>query len=111
MMAAPKSVDVRRPHVMVQAGNAGDVGEVERSELLFIVRGATAEAMLVEWDVASSAQNGAANFYSWFSDCEETYIRLWLSRAASSDRPPPQSSEITDAPCVVFVSSHSLQWD
>jgi glucan 1,3-beta-glucosidase len=51
------------PSVMVQVGNAGDEGVIEISDMLFTVKGATAGAILMEWNVHESSQ-GSGTFYS-----------------------------------------------
>ncbi|KAJ6263043.1 Glucan 1,3-beta-glucosidase [Drechslerella dactyloides] len=52
--------DANSPKVMVQVGNAGDKGVVEMSDFLFTVKGATAGAILVEWNVHETTQGSAA---------------------------------------------------
>jgi hypothetical protein len=54
--------DMQAPKVMVQVGNKGDVGSLEIVEMLFSVKGATAGAILMEWNVAA-AENGAAGMW------------------------------------------------
>ena len=44
------------PQVMVQVGNAGDSGVIQISDMLFTVKGATAGAILMEWNVHQSSQ-------------------------------------------------------
>jgi glucan 1,3-beta-glucosidase len=44
------------PTVMVQVGNAGDSGVIEISDMLFTVKGPTAGAILMEWNVHESSQ-------------------------------------------------------
>lgn len=48
--------DQSNPKVMVQVGSAGDSGVVEISDMLFTVKGPTAGAILVEWNVHESSQ-------------------------------------------------------
>jgi hypothetical protein len=48
--------DMNNPHVMVQVGNKGDVGDVEIVEMLFSVKGSTAGAILMEWNIAARTQ-------------------------------------------------------
>ncbi|KAL2844510.1 pectate lyase superfamily protein-domain-containing protein [Aspergillus pseudoustus] len=47
------------PRVMVKVGEPGDVGIVEIQDILFTVSGATAGAVLMEWDVHESTQGSA----------------------------------------------------
>lgn len=46
--------DMNNPQVMVRVGNKGDVGQVEVVEMLFTVKGPTAGAILMEWNVQAS---------------------------------------------------------
>jgi hypothetical protein len=41
---------------MVKVGNTGDVGSVEIVEMLFTVKGPTAGAILMEWNIKADAQ-------------------------------------------------------
>lgn len=54
--------DMQAPKVMVQVGNKGDVGSLEIVDMLFSVRGPTAGAILMEWNVAA-AEHGAAGMW------------------------------------------------
>ncbi|KAI0810214.1 pectate lyase superfamily protein-domain-containing protein [Xylaria sp. FL0064] len=58
--------DMTSPKVMVQVGNPGDIGTMEIVEMLFSVRGNTAGAILMEWNVAASSQGAAAMWDSHF---------------------------------------------
>ncbi|KAH7369719.1 pectate lyase superfamily protein-domain-containing protein [Rhexocercosporidium sp. MPI-PUGE-AT-0058] len=58
--------DMAHPKVMVQVGNKGEVGTMEIVEMLFSVRGNTAGAILMEWNVAASTQGAAAMWDSHF---------------------------------------------
>ncbi|KAH8585530.1 pectate lyase superfamily protein-domain-containing protein [Bisporella sp. PMI_857] len=58
--------DIKSPKVMVQVGNKGDIGTMEITEMLFSVRGATAGAILMEWNVAAVSQGAAAMWDSHF---------------------------------------------
>ncbi|ETS73390.1 hypothetical protein PFICI_14995 [Pestalotiopsis fici W106-1] len=58
--------DIQNPKVMVQVGNKGDIGKMEITEMLFSVRGATAGAVLMEWNVAAIDQGAAAMWDSHF---------------------------------------------
>ncbi|CAK7227466.1 hypothetical protein SBRCBS47491_006577 [Sporothrix bragantina] len=58
--------NAQAPHVAVQVGTKGSVGSVELQCLLFTVRGATAGAVLVEWNVHESTQGSAGLWDSHF---------------------------------------------
>nr|CDP24152.1 Putative Glycoside Hydrolase Family 55 [Podospora anserina S mat+] len=51
--------DMNAPRVMVRVGNRGDLGTMEITDMLFTVKGATAGAILVEWNVAGDEQGAA----------------------------------------------------
>ncbi|KAL2017438.1 hypothetical protein VTK56DRAFT_2094 [Thermocarpiscus australiensis] len=57
---------MKNPKVMVQVGNKGDIGTVEITDVLFSARGATAGAILTEWNVAAVSQGAAAMWASHF---------------------------------------------
>jgi hypothetical protein len=48
--------DINQPRVMVKVGNPGEVGAMEIVEMLFTVKGMTAGAILMEWNVHEYAQ-------------------------------------------------------
>ena len=48
--------DELNPQVMVQVGYEGDSGTLEISDMLFTVKGPTAGAILMEWNVRESTQ-------------------------------------------------------
>ncbi|GAP87899.2 hypothetical protein SAMD00023353_1601050 [Rosellinia necatrix] len=52
--------DMTNPRVVVQVGNQGDVGTMEITDMLFTVRGNTAGAVILEWNVAAVKQGAAA---------------------------------------------------
>lgn len=54
------------PKVMVQVGNDGDTGIVEITEMLFTVKGPTAGAILMEWNVLAQDQGSAGMWDSHF---------------------------------------------
>ena len=51
---------MKNPKVMVQVGQPGDKGVLEIVEMLFSVKGPTAGAILMEWNVHESTQ-GSGN--------------------------------------------------
>jgi len=54
---------IDNPQVMVKVGNAGDVGTMEIVEMLFSVKGSTAGAILMEWNIKADKQ-GSGKFLS-----------------------------------------------
>ncbi|KAK3689920.1 pectate lyase superfamily protein-domain-containing protein [Podospora appendiculata] len=58
--------DANNPKVMVKVGNKGDSGVIEISDMLFTVKGPTAGAILMEWNVHESSQGSAAMWDSHF---------------------------------------------
>ncbi|PYI31826.1 pectin lyase-like protein [Aspergillus indologenus CBS 114.80] len=58
--------DEENPKVMVQVGEEGDEGVIEITDMLFTVKGPTAGAVLVEWNVHESTQGSAAMWDSHF---------------------------------------------
>ncbi|ERS99606.1 hypothetical protein HMPREF1624_02966 [Sporothrix schenckii ATCC 58251] len=58
--------DRHHPQVMVRVGNKGEVGSVEIVEMLFSVKGATAGAVLMQWNVAAASPGSAAMWDSHF---------------------------------------------
>lgn len=59
--------DETNPKVMVQVGNAGDKGVIEISDMLFTVKGPTAGAILMEWNVHESSQGSGKSLPPSFS--------------------------------------------
>lgn len=53
------------PQVMVQVGKSGDSGVIQISDMLFTVKGATAGAILMQWNVHESSQ-GSGKVYELF---------------------------------------------
>ncbi|KAH6647435.1 pectate lyase superfamily protein-domain-containing protein [Truncatella angustata] len=58
--------DESNPQVMVQVGNEGDSGIIEITDLLFTVKGPTAGAILMEWNVHEDSQGSAGMWDSHF---------------------------------------------
>ncbi|KEY63859.1 hypothetical protein S7711_10046 [Stachybotrys chartarum IBT 7711] len=58
--------DMHNPRVMIRVGNRGDIGTMEIVEMLFSVKGNTAGAVLMEWNVAPIRQGAAAMWDSHF---------------------------------------------
>lgn len=52
-----------KPQVMIQVGNTGDSGVVEISDMLFTVKGPTAGAILMEWNVHESSQGSGKHLH------------------------------------------------
>lgn len=66
MAAGTFFADDANPQPVVQVGNSGDSGVIEISDFLFTVQGATAGAVMVEWNVHESYQGSAAMWDSHF---------------------------------------------
>ncbi|KAF3934582.1 hypothetical protein ABW20_dc0100640 [Dactylellina cionopaga] len=60
MGSGAKFSNMASPYVMIQVGQKGDTGTVEMQDLLFTVRGPTAGAVLMEWNIKESSQGAAA---------------------------------------------------
>jgi hypothetical protein len=60
MVNGPNFQDEKAPRVAVRIGNPGDVGIIEIQSMMFTVSGATAGAVLMEWNVHESTQGSAA---------------------------------------------------
>ncbi|KAL2167137.1 hypothetical protein VTG60DRAFT_1656 [Thermothelomyces hinnuleus] len=60
--------DMKKPQVVVKVGNEGDVGTLEITDMIFSVKGPTAGAIMVEWNVKESS-HGAAGMW-------DTHIRV-----------------------------------
>lgn len=58
--------DASDPQVMIRVGEEGDSGLIEISDMMFTVRGATAGAVLMEWNVHEDNQGSAAMWDSHF---------------------------------------------
>ncbi len=52
--------DAYNPQPVFKVGNAGDVGNIEISDMMFTVQGPTPGAVLVEWNVRAASQGSAA---------------------------------------------------
>jgi hypothetical protein len=59
MAAGVKFQDANKPHVAVRVGRKGQVGVVEIHSLMLTVKGATAGAVMMEWNVHESTQGSA----------------------------------------------------
>ncbi|RHZ63004.1 hypothetical protein CDV55_105196 [Aspergillus turcosus] len=66
MATGSKFQDANNPLVAVQVGKEGDVGIAEIQDLLFTVKGPTAGAVLVEWNIHEEAQGSAGLWDSHF---------------------------------------------
>lgn len=54
--------DINNPRVVVQVGNRGDVGTMEIVEMMFTVQGATAGAIVLEWNVHEVTQGSGKRY-------------------------------------------------
>ncbi|KAF3910421.1 hypothetical protein ABW20_dc0105272 [Dactylellina cionopaga] len=52
--------DIANPKVMIKVGNVGDSGVIEIQDMIFTTSGATAGAIIMEWNVKQSTQGSAA---------------------------------------------------
>ncbi|KAK0732416.1 pectate lyase superfamily protein-domain-containing protein, partial [Apiosordaria backusii] len=52
--------DMTNPKVVVRVGEPGDVGTMEIADMLFTTKGATAGAIMMEWNLHESSQGAAA---------------------------------------------------
>jgi hypothetical protein len=68
MGAGSRFSDINNPYPVVKVGNKGDVGTVEIQDLLFTVKGATAGAIVLQWNIHESSPGSAA---MW-----DTHIRV-----------------------------------
>jgi hypothetical protein len=59
MVAGSKFSNALKPHVGVRVGRPGQVGVVEIQTLMFTVKGATAGAVMMEWNVHEAGQGSA----------------------------------------------------
>ncbi|KAF3911280.1 hypothetical protein AA313_de0207924 [Arthrobotrys entomopaga] len=60
MAQGPNFADQTDPIPMIQVGTPGSTGTIELQDLMFTVQGATAGAILVEWNIEETTQGGAA---------------------------------------------------
>ncbi|CEJ90104.1 hypothetical protein VHEMI05908 [[Torrubiella] hemipterigena] len=58
--------DENNPKVMVKVGSRGDQGKIEISDMLFTVKGNTAGAILMEWNIRDGGQGAAGMWDSHF---------------------------------------------
>lgn len=68
MGAGARFSDINNPYPVVKVGDPGDVGTVEIQDLLFTVRGATAGAIVLQWNIHEASPGSAA---MW-----DTHIRV-----------------------------------
>ena len=59
--------DVNNPQVMVRVGNQGESGTIQISDMLFTVKGPTAGAILMEWNVHELGQGSGMSSLSHLS--------------------------------------------
>lgn len=71
--------DANSPKVVVQVGNPGDSGVVEISDMLFTVKGPTAGAILMEWNVHQGSQGSGMT-----EDCPSSYLLTFANRSLIS---------------------------
>jgi glucan 1,3-beta-glucosidase len=66
MAFGPRFSDPKHPKAMVEVGHIGSKGSVEISDMLFTVRGQTAGAVLMLWNIQEDKQGSAAMWDSHF---------------------------------------------
>ncbi|KAI5803498.1 glucan 1,3-beta-glucosidase [Peziza echinospora] len=66
MAQGAKFSDINNPKVVVQVGKKGEKGVIEITDMLFTVRGGTAGAVLMEWNIKESSPGSAAMWDSHF---------------------------------------------
>lgn len=59
MLKGSKFSDINNPYVGVEIGKVGDIGVIEIQDMMFTTSGATAGAILVEWNVHESVKGSA----------------------------------------------------
>ncbi|KAF7556581.1 hypothetical protein G7Z17_g1326 [Cylindrodendrum hubeiense] len=59
MAAGPKFQNALKPHVAVRVGQPGQAGVIEVQSVMFTVKGATAGAVMMEWNVHETSQGSA----------------------------------------------------
>ncbi|KAF3492429.1 LysM domain-containing protein [Arthroderma uncinatum] len=66
MATGPKFEDELRPEVAVQVAQPGEAGTIEIQDMMFTVSGATAGAILMEWNARETTRGSAAIWDSHF---------------------------------------------
>ncbi|KAF3916188.1 hypothetical protein AA313_de0206670 [Arthrobotrys entomopaga] len=86
--------DAGKPTPMLQIGEVGDIGAVEIQDLLFTVKGPTAGAVLVEWNIMSEDQGKAG---MW--DC---HVRIGgaVGTALTSKECPASHDAAANTKCI-----------
>lgn len=70
--------DVLNPRPVVRVGRAGDSGKVEITDMMFTVYGATAGAVVVEWNLNSDGYGpGAAAMWGTLGNLESCLQESW----------------------------------
>jgi len=113
--------DVKNPKVVVQVGQPGDAGVLEIVDMLFTVKGATAGAILMEWNVHESTQ-GSGNVATGTScslavstndnfsrDVGFTLSRWWCKRQRPDHQRMPQAVVQREVHRRVFIVSHHFK--
>lgn len=95
MAAGARFEDAAHPKVAIQVGQVGDRGVIEIQNMMFTVTGATAGAILVQWNVHESSQGSAGMWGKQFPILiafdlifsRYTYPCGWCSRFSPSKNP------------------------
>ncbi|PYI09411.1 pectin lyase-like protein [Aspergillus sclerotiicarbonarius CBS 121057] len=90
--------DELNPKVMVQVGSEGDSGVIQISDMLFTVKGPTAGAILMEWNVRESTQGSAGMWDSHFR----------VGGANGTDLQISDCPKSTDSNVWAWVADHDL---
>lgn len=86
MVTGSKFANSLKPHVAVRVGRPGQVGVVEIQTLMFTVRGATAGAIMMEWNVHEAVQ-GSAGLWGKFPNplaCHAPNLHLFTLQTHTS---------------------------
>lgn len=92
MATGSKFADAESPLVAVQVGHVGDVGPVELQGLTIMANGATAGAVLMEWNIREDGQGSAA---MW-----DTQLRIGEAADDAGQRDSDSGSGASSAPCL-----------
>ncbi|KAK6535009.1 hypothetical protein TWF281_006307 [Arthrobotrys megalospora] len=74
MGAGTRFQNAASPYPVIKVGNVGDVGDVEIQDLMFTVRGKTAGAIILQWNIHEASRGSAA---MW-----DTHIRVGGQRGS-----------------------------
>lgn len=78
MATGPKFANAMQPHVAIRVGQPGQAGVVELQSMMFTVKGATAGAVMMEWNVHEAGQ-GSAGLWGQLSYALTTMSNISLT--------------------------------